>query len=134
MVRLRNVLMGFVLATGLTGCSSLQAWHDGGDWMSHWSIFHCDSCDDFPAPAYGPGYSMMPGTYTGTTTPGSGASEEPAPPNSPAGGMPGMTPPAAATTPPAAITTPPSPPSATPGPVQKCERTEPWRGSLVCWR
>ena len=121
MVRLRNVLMGFVLATGLTGCSGL---HGGGDWMSRWSIFHCDSCDDFPAPAYGPGYSMMPGTYTGTTTPGSGASEEPAPPNSPAGGMPGMTPPAAITTPPATIatppatiTTPPSPPTATPGPA-----------------
>ena len=109
MVRLRNVLMGFVLATGLTGCSALQAWHEGGDWMSRWSIFHCDSCDDFPAPAYGPGYSMMPGTYTGTTTPGSGESEQPAASNSRAAAMPGMTPPPA-------ITTPPSPPSATPGP------------------
>jgi hypothetical protein len=106
MVRLRNALMAFVLATGLTGCS---AFHGGGDWMSRWSIFHCDSCDDFPAPAYGPGYSMMPGTYTGTTPPGSGESEHPAASNPPAAAMPGMTPPPS-------ITTPPSPPSATPGP------------------
>jgi hypothetical protein len=109
MVRLRNVLIGFVLATGLTGCSALQAWHDGGDWMARWSIFHCDSCDDFPAPANGPGYSMMPGTYTGTTSPGSGEAEQPATSNSPPGGMPGMTPPPA-------INTPPTPPSAPPGP------------------
>ena len=63
MVRLRNAVMVFVLATGLTGCSS-------GHWPSiaHWSIWHCDSCDDFPTPAYGPGYSMMPGTYTGPPT------------------------------------------------------------------
>jgi len=103
MVRLRNVVMAVLLGTGLTGCS-----------FAHWSPFHCDSCDDFPSPTYGPGYSMMPGTYTRPATPGSTDSGEPA--NSttpsgtlqPSGGMPGMTPPANTTTPPAipAATTP----------------------------
>jgi hypothetical protein len=55
MVRLRNVLLALVVGTGATGCS-----------FAHWSPFHCDHCDDFPAPAYGPDFSMMPGSYTGT--------------------------------------------------------------------
>ena len=104
MVRLRNVVMAVVLGTGLTGCS-----------FAHWSPFHCDKCDDFPAPAYGPGYSMMPGTYTGVAAPGAaesnrpGDSTSPSAPNQPSGGMPGMTPPANTNTPPAT-------PVAAPGP------------------
>jgi hypothetical protein len=119
MVRLRNALMAFVLASGLTGCS---AFHGGGDWMARWSIFHCDSCDDFPAPAYGPDYSMMPGTYTGTTPPGLAGSAPPAASDSPAGAKPATTPPAGIITPPAGITTPPSPPSATPGPGSDAQK------------
>jgi hypothetical protein len=126
MVRLRNALMAFVLATGLTGCS---AFHGGGDWMARWSIFHCDSCDDFPAPAYGPDYSMMPGTYTGTTPLANVGSAQPAASDAPAGAMPATTPPAGITTPPAGITTPPagtttppSPPSATPGPGSDAQK------------
>src|ERR1017187_1012865 len=104
MVRLRNVVMAVVLGTGLTGCS-----------FAHWSPFHCDSCDDFPTPAYGPGFSMMPGTYTGPAAPGSAEpnrpvnSTTPSCPLQPSGGMPGMTPPANSITPPAT-------PVATPGP------------------
>jgi hypothetical protein len=103
MVRFRNAVMALVLATGMTGCS---AFHGDGNWLGRWSIFHCDSCDDFPAPAYGPNYTMEPGTYTGTPLPGTaGGPEQPTPPTSPAGAMPGMTPPAT-------NTTPPSPPAA----------------------
>jgi hypothetical protein len=54
MVRLRTAVLAAALSTGVMGCS-----------FSHGSIFHCDECDDFPTPGYGPGYSMMPGTYTG---------------------------------------------------------------------
>jgi hypothetical protein len=104
MVRLRNVAAVFMLATGLAGCAS-------GHWPSiaHFSIWHCDSCDDFPTPAYGPGYSMMPGTYTGgpPTTSSSGAAR-------PADAMPAAPPGTAvpaATTAPAATTTPPTPPT-----------------------
>ena len=102
MVRLRNAVMAFVLATGLTGCT-LENFT-----VANLSIWHCDSCDDFPAPAYGPDYSMMPGTYTRPITPGSTESGQPAAPTSPAGAMPGMTSPVP-------ITTPPLPPSAPPG-------------------
>jgi hypothetical protein len=105
MVRLRNAMLALMMATGLTGCSALSALHGGGDWMARWSIFHCDTCDDFPAPTYGPGFSMMPGTYTGSAAPGSTSGAQPAASNPPAGAMPG-------TTPPPAITTPPLPPSA----------------------
>ena len=74
MVRLRNVVMVFVLATGLAG-SRLPT---GSPVPSH-----CDSCDDFPMPAYGPNFSMMPGSYTGPPTPGlsgSGRSDGATPP------------------------------------------------------
>ena len=59
MVRLRNAVMAVALGTGAMGCRPSQS-H-----VAHYSIWHCDECDDFPTPAYGPGYSMMPGTYTG---------------------------------------------------------------------
>ncbi len=58
MVRLRNAVMAIALGTGVMGCALSQS-H-----VAHYSIWHCDECDDFPTPAYGPGYSMMPGTYT----------------------------------------------------------------------
>lgn len=61
MVRLRNAVMACVLASGMMGCS---VFHGDGNWVGRWSLFHCDTCDDFPAPAYGPGYSLAPGTYT----------------------------------------------------------------------
>jgi hypothetical protein len=93
MVRLRNVVMGIVLCTGLAGCS-----------FAHWSIWHCDTCDDFPTPAYGPGYSMMPGTYTGPPTLNSSGSGGPAGSTPPAAG-------AAAPAAPAATATPPTPPN-----------------------
>ena len=54
MVKLRNAVMAVALGTGVMGCS-----------FAHWSIYHCDDCDDFPMPAQGSGNSMMPGTYTG---------------------------------------------------------------------
>jgi hypothetical protein len=112
MVRLRNAVMVFSLATALAGCSSPHQWS-----IAQISIWHCDTCDDFPSPAYGPNYSMMPGTYTGPPAPGSNGSSQPAalaPAGAPApaagsmppaGGMPGTTPAATTTTPP----TPPSP-------------------------
>ncbi len=76
MVKLRNALMAVALGMGLIGCYS-----------SHWSIYHCDECDDFPLPAQGSPTSMMPGTYTGPppkdTT---GASPSLKSPNPPASG------------------------------------------------
>src|SRR5271156_1379581 len=59
MVRLRNAVMAVALGTGVMGCALSQSN------VAHYSIWHCDECDDFPTPAYGPGNSMMPGTYTG---------------------------------------------------------------------
>jgi hypothetical protein len=62
MVRFRNALMIVGLAAGAFGCA-----HGGGSHgdYAHWSIFHCSQCDDFPMPAYGPGGSMVPGSYSG---------------------------------------------------------------------
>jgi hypothetical protein len=104
MVRLRNVVMVFVLATGLAGCSFAH-WSPN---IAHWSPFHCDSCDDFPMPAYGPNYSMMPGSYTGPPTPGLSGGRSDASTPSAAEAAPAGTPIGA---PAAAPTTPPSPPS-----------------------
>jgi hypothetical protein len=59
MVRLRNALMAVVaLGFGVTGCSHPPTY-------AHFSLFHCSECDDFPTPAYGPGYSQVPGSYSG---------------------------------------------------------------------
>lgn len=77
MVRLRNALVMAAMAVGGFGCSHFQGGHD----YAHWSIFHCSECDDFPAPAYGPGGSMMPGSYSGTE-PTSSASTRTATPTS----------------------------------------------------
>ncbi len=58
MVRLRNVLMAVALGTGVIGCTHPPT-------FAHFSLFHCSECDDFPTPAYGPNYSMAPGSYSG---------------------------------------------------------------------
>jgi hypothetical protein len=100
MVSLRNVVMAVALGTGVMGCGFSQSN------IAHYSIWHCDECDDFPMPAYGPGYSMMPGTYSGaaprdsveanpaaTTRPDSGSVAPPQRPSSP------ITPPATPTLP-----------------------------------
>jgi hypothetical protein len=60
MVRVRHAVMAVVLGTGAMGCALTQSPSN----VAHYSIWHCDECDDFPTPAYGPGYSMMPGSYT----------------------------------------------------------------------
>jgi len=99
MVKLRNAVMAVALGTGVMGCS-----------FAHWSIYHCDECDDFPMPAQGVTTSMMPGTYTGpppkdmtgasppaTTAPSSGAvppadefpASPPSVPSAPRGAAPG---------------------------------------------
>ncbi len=114
MMRLRYGVMAVVLGTGMLGCSSS---HFN---IAHWSIYHCDECDDFPMPAYGPGFSMAPGTYTNVG--GRPASEGNGPANSTPGPVelapPGQPMPA---TPPATnaapdTPTPPAPPVAAPGP------------------
>ena len=64
MVRLRNALVMVAMAAGGFGCSHFHG-GNGHDY-AHWSIFHCSECDDFPVPAYGPGGTMMPGSYAGT--------------------------------------------------------------------
>ena len=105
MVRLRNAVMTMVLGTGVAGCGFS---HSG---IAHYSIWHCDECDDFPTPGYGPDFSMMPGTYTGPTPRDS--VEPNRPPNSapPAGSAAPAAQPGASTTQPT-TTTPPPPPAA----------------------
>jgi hypothetical protein len=104
MVRLRNTMIALVLATGVMGCAhSLD--------FGHWSIFHCSACDDFPMPAYGPGYSMMPGSYAGSqpeSTPSSTGTMVPPSSNRPAENAEAAVP----ATPPASTATPPNPPAA----------------------
>lgn len=95
LARLRNVIMAVALGAGSMGCS-----------FAHWSLFHCDECDDFPTPGYGPGFSMMSGSYTGPNPGDTDAATQPTPPAAPAGGQPS----------PAGATTPPEPPQA--GPAQ----------------
>jgi hypothetical protein len=119
MMRLRIGVMAVALGTSMMGCSSSHT-------FARFSLYHCDECDDFPTPAYGPGYSMMPGTYTpvggvgpGDVKPplGAGTAVEVAPPGQPTTTV---TPPASTTPPatvaPPAITTPPVPPAAGPDP------------------
>jgi hypothetical protein len=71
MLRLRNAVVAVAMGIGVMGCA-VSSSH-----VAHYSIWHCDECDDFPAPAYGPGYSMMPGTYTGPTARDSAGSNQP---------------------------------------------------------
>ena len=116
MVRLRNALMAVTLATGVMGCSHTRGY-------THWSIFHCSECDDFPTPSYGPDNSMMPGTYSGPPPQGAPASSGtmvPPSSNVPPQNEEAVVPPpdarptAPVTTPPpaASIPTPPAPPAA----------------------
>jgi len=107
MVRLRNALMAMALGTGVMGCYSSH--------FAHYSPFHCDECDDFPTPAYGPGYSMMPGTYTGPGGRDSLESNRPATSTPSSGSNPSATQPGASSTSPASAPTPPAPPAAIPG-------------------
>jgi hypothetical protein len=97
MVRLRNKAVALVLGASLSGCS-----------FAHFSPFHCDSCDDFPMPAYGPDFSMTPGSYTGPLPRGA---TEAAPPGALA---PSSASPSAAPAPPTTPPTPPAPPVVSP--------------------
>jgi hypothetical protein len=102
MTKLRTAVMAIALAAGTTGCSHLQDLPP-----SHWSIFHCSECDDFPTPSYGPNFTTTPGTYTGPQGTGPSLNEE-MPTSS---GVPNPTPPGLnPTTPPAA----PAPPAVNP--------------------
>ena len=74
MVRLRNAVMAVALGTGVMGCTLSGSQTR----IAHYSIWHCDECDDFPTPAYGPGYSMMPGSYTRPPAQGSVEPKQPA--------------------------------------------------------
>jgi hypothetical protein len=108
MVRLRNAVMAVALGTGVMGCAFSQPN------LGHYSIWHCDDCDDFPMPAYGPGYSMMPGTYT---RPPAQGSLDPKQPANGASDSESVAPPQQlpASVPAPATTTPPTPPAASPG-------------------
>ena len=116
MLRLRNAVMAVAMGMGVMGCSSPSN-------IGHYSIWHCSECDDFPTPAYGPGYSMMPGTYTGPTARDSAGSNQPstASPNQPSTATPnsGSAPPPqqqpdGAAPAPSTTITPPTPPAASP--------------------
>jgi hypothetical protein len=119
MVRLRNAVMAAALGAGVAGCSFS---HHG---IAHYSIWHCDECDDFPTPGYGPGFSMMPGTYTGPparesleanqrpgSPPAAGAVAPAAPLARPGAPTTTVAPPPTTLTPP--TITPPNPPAAPP--------------------
>jgi len=103
MVRLRYAVMAVVLGISVMGCT-----------FSRYSVFHCDECDDFPMPAYGPGYSMMPGTYTGPAVRGSLESDRPASSTPSSGSNPAAAQPDAPSRP-VTSPTPPAAPVVTPG-------------------
>ena len=111
MVKLRNAAMAVALCTGGMGCALTQY----PSHIAHYSIWHCDECDDFPTPAYGPGYSMMPGTYTKPPAANMAELKPATTGGTDSGNVPlGQQPPAA---PPPSTTTPPTPPAAlSPGP------------------
>jgi hypothetical protein len=110
MVRLRNAVMAVALGTGAMGCAFSQS----PSRLGHYSIWHCDECDDFPMPAYGPGFSMMPGSYT---RPPAQESLDPKQPANGAVDSDSVPPPQQlpASVPAPATTTPPTPPAASPG-------------------
>jgi hypothetical protein len=111
MVRVRHAVMAVALGTGTMGCALTQYPSN----VAHYSIWHCSECDDFPTPAYGPGYSMMPGTYT---RPPSANSPEPKPATNDAVDSGAVPPPqqSPGSAPPPTTTTTPPPPPAAPGP------------------
>jgi hypothetical protein len=98
MTKLRKAVMTMALATGAAGCSHLDVP------PSHWSVFHCSECDDFPTPAYGPGFTQPTGTYTGPNGTGLSLNED-MPTSS---GVPNPTPPGLNPTPPPAAPAPPA--------------------------
>jgi hypothetical protein len=119
MVKLRIAVATVALCTGVTGC----ALHNAPSNIAHYSIWHCDECDDFPTPGYGPNFSMVPGSYTQPPAPGMTNAKPPAsdatnfgtsspPGQTPAAPPPPQTPAAA---PPATITPPIPPAAASPG-------------------
>src|SRR5271156_2778572 len=107
MVRLRNAVMAVALGTGVMGCALSQS-H-----VARYSIWHCDECDDFPTPTYGPGNSMMPGTYTGAPPRERPESDRPGSSTSDVGTVPPTSQPGPSTPP--AATTPPTAPAPSPG-------------------
>jgi hypothetical protein len=110
MMRVRHAVMAVALGTGAMGCALTQSPSN----VAHYSIWHCDECDDFPTPAYGPGYSMMPGSYTAVQ----GQKSPESKPTTNSGLDSGAVPPpeqAPAPTPPPTTTTPPPPPAGSPG-------------------
>jgi hypothetical protein len=109
MVRVRNALMAVALGTGAMGCAISQPN------LGHYSIWHCDECDDFPTPAYGPDSSMYPGTYTGAPARDRPESSQPATNGTDMGSVPPPAQQPAASTP-LETATPPLPPAASPGP------------------
>jgi hypothetical protein len=107
MMRLRNAVMAAMLGTSVTGCALSQ--HG----IARYSIWHCDDCDDFPTPGYGPGYSMMPGTYTGPPARDSLEPAQPAAATPAPGSVAPVAPPVTSPTTPNTVT-PPPPPAAAP--------------------
>ena len=106
MLRLRNALIAAAMGTGMAGCALSNTN------VAHYSIWHCDECDDFPSPAYGPDFSLMPGTYTGRTAQDSATANQP-PSTTPDFGA-GPPPQQPVGTPPPTGATPPIPPAASP--------------------
>jgi hypothetical protein len=123
MVRLYHVMMAVALGTGVMGCASSQS----PSHVARYSIWHCDECDDFPLPAYGPGYSMMPGTYTRPPAQEPLESKQQAAGTADSGSVP---PPQQLPTsaPPPPPTTPPTPPAAAPG--QGADARQPTFGDM----
>jgi hypothetical protein len=109
MVMLRNAVMAALVGTGLTGCAFP---HHG---IAHYSIWHCDECDDFPTPGYGPDYSMMPGTYTGPPARESLEATQPGATSPPAGSARPANPPGTQVAPPGTQVAPPGTPVMPPG-------------------
>jgi hypothetical protein len=105
MLRFRNAVMAVAMGMGMIGCALSSSN------VAHYSIWHCDECDDFPTPAYGPGYSMVPGTYTGPTARDSAGSNSPSNVAPDSGSAP--PPPQQPNSPaPSRTVTPPTPPAA----------------------
>ena len=127
MARLRDAVMVVALGTGVMGCAFSQSQSH----VAHYSIWHCDECDNFPTPAYGPNFSMMPGSYTSPPAQDSLDSKRPATAfgagtaNSGSVPQPQQMP---TSTPAPATITPPTPPAALPG--QGVDTRQPTAGSL----
>jgi hypothetical protein len=112
MVRLRNAAMAVALGSGVMGCASSKS--QSQSLFARTSIWHCDECDDFPTPAYGPGYSMAPGSYTRPPAQESLESKPPATGAADSGDV-SSPPQLPASTPPPTTETPPPTPGAPPG-------------------